>query len=68
MNKNCSRVALLMVSLLLAAPSLADPPKTTPTSPITSEAARTMAANAERAARAHGYASVISIVDSHGNL
>ncbi|MGO3986916.1 heme-binding protein [Pseudomonas sp. SAS7] len=68
MNKNCSRVTLLMVSLLLAAPSLADPAKTTPTSPITSEAARTMAANAERAARAHGHAIVISIVDSHGNL
>ncbi len=68
MNKNFSRVTLLMASLLMAAPSLAAPPKTSPTSPITSEAARTMAANAERAARAHGYAIVISIVDSHGNL
>ena len=63
MNSNHIRASLFMCSLLLATTSQADTP-----SPITAEAARTMAAAAERAARAQGYAIVISIVDNHGNL
>ena len=54
------RIGLVIGLLLLTAPSLAEP--------LTAEAARTMAAAAERAARAQGFAIVISIVDSHGNL
>ncbi|HEK1690375.1 TPA: heme-binding protein [Pseudomonas putida] len=68
MNTNYGRVTLFMFSLLLAAPSLAEALKPTPASAITAEAARTMAAAAERAARAQGFAIVISIVDNHGNL
>ena len=68
MNTNYGRVTLFMFSLLLAAPSLAEALKPTPASAITAEAARIMAAAAERAARAQGFAIVISIVDNHGNL
>lgn len=68
MNTNYGRVTLFTISLLLAAPSLAEPLKVTPASAITAEAARTMAAAAERAAHAQGFAIVISIVDNHGNL
>lgn len=63
MNLNPVRISLLMCLLSVAAPSLADTP-----SPLTAEAARKMAAVAERAAIAQGYAIVISIVDNHGNL
>lgn len=72
--KTCSGHArLFMCLLLLATPSLADlskasPPPSEPTASITAEAAQTMAAIAERAARVHGFAIVISIVDNHGNL
>jgi len=63
MNSNHIRASLFMCSLLLAPTSQADTP-----SPITAEAARTMAAAAERAARSQGHTIVISIVDNHGNL
>ncbi len=66
MNNNYSRVAIFMCVFLLAAWSMAEPLKASPA--ITAEAARTMTAAAERAARAQGYAIVISIVDNHGNL
>ncbi|UPL05498.1 hypothetical protein PisoF_01147 [Pseudomonas sp. IsoF] len=64
------RASLLMCSLLLAAPSLADPLTAAPppSASITAEAARAMASAAERAAQAEGFAIVISIVDNHGNL
>ncbi|MFK0314059.1 heme-binding protein [Pseudomonas sp. NPDC090233] len=68
MNPNYCRVTLMMFSLVLATPSFAQPLETTPVSVITAEAARAMAAAAERAARAQGHAIVISIVDNHGNL
>ncbi|MFJ4155337.1 heme-binding protein [Pseudomonas sp. NPDC089752] len=68
MKPNYCRVTLLMCSLVLATASFAQPLETAPASVITAEAARAMAAAAERAARAQGYAIVISIVDNHGNL
>ncbi|MFJ2985740.1 MULTISPECIES: heme-binding protein [unclassified Pseudomonas] len=68
MNTNYGRVTLFMFSLLLAAPALAEALKTPSASAITAEGARTMAAAAERAARAQGFAIVISIVDNQGNL
>jgi len=68
MNTNYGRVTLFMFWLLLAAPALAEAVKPTPAPAITAEAARAMAAVAERAARAQGFAIVISIVDNHGNL
>ncbi|MCE7765627.1 heme-binding protein [Pseudomonas sp. WOUb67] len=64
MNSNYSRVSLFLCSVFFAASSLAADAPT----PITAEAARSMAAAAERAARAQGHAIVISIVDNHGNL
>ncbi|HDS1817223.1 TPA: heme-binding protein [Pseudomonas putida] len=73
MTTHQGRALLFMCSLVLVAPSLADslndssaPSSLIPS--ITAEAARTMAAAAERAARAQGFAIVISIVDNHGNL
>ncbi|AXM96681.1 GlcG/HbpS family heme-binding protein [Pseudomonas plecoglossicida] len=63
MKSNHGRTSLFMCSVFLTATALADAP-----SPLTAEAARTMAAAAERAALAQGHTIVISIVDNHGNL
>jgi uncharacterized protein GlcG (DUF336 family) len=60
--------ALLIGSAWLATSALAAPPAPPEASGITAEHARKMVAAAESAARAEGYAIVISIVDNHGNL
>ncbi|MCO7564589.1 heme-binding protein [Pseudomonas guariconensis] len=73
MNKICTLAGLMIGASLLAMPAVADPQPVDRTragqpSPITAERARSMAKAAERAARAEGFAIVISIVDNHGNL
>ncbi|WP_256660315.1 heme-binding protein [Pseudomonas sp. RIT623] len=71
MNTKHFMVGLLLALPMHVTPTLAAPPNRPDTpaiSPISAEKARSLAAAAERAARAQGFAIVISIVDNHGNL
>ncbi|WP_449430088.1 GlcG/HbpS family heme-binding protein [Pseudomonas putida] len=70
MSMNYTLFGLFIASLTgaLPLPAVAQNIDADPLSPLTAEQARSMAAAAERAARSHDYAIVISIFDNHGNL